>query len=366
MRGAITKSLPVDLEQLGWDAALATALDAVDAPGLVPARVAVEHNHLYRVRTETGELLAEAAGRLRHAAGGPDGLPAVGDWVAISTGARRASIRAILPRRSCFARKAAGDPTQRQVVAANVDTVLLVSGLDGDFSPRRVERYLVAAAESGAAPVVVLNKTDLCSAAARAEAVDAIRAVAPGVPLHATSCERAEGLRELEAYLTPGRTVALLGSSGVGKSSIINQLLGSDRQQTRRVHRRTSRGRHTTVHRELLLRPAGGVIIDTPGMRELQLWDSGQALEQAFDDVDALAADCRFRDCRHRSEPGCAVRAAVADGRLPAARLHHFHRLEDERAALRERQEQLDRIAEARRTRPAQSAARAPRRLSGT
>ena len=356
--------MPIDLAALGWDGALATELAAVDPPGLAPARVAVEHNHLYRVQAETGELLAEAAGSLRHAAAGPDGLPAVGDWVAIRSGGRRASICAILPRRSCFARKAAGDPTKRQVVAANVDTVLLVSGLDGDFNPRRVERYLVAAAESGATPAVVLNKTDLCTAAERAGAVEAVRAAAPGVPVHATSCARAQGLDELEAYLAAGRTVALLGSSGVGKSSIINGLLGSERQQTRRVHGRTGRGRHTTVHRELLLRPGGGVIIDTPGMRELQLWDSGQALEAAFDDVDALAAGCRFRDCGHRGEPGCAVRAAVADGRLPAARLHHFHRLADERAALRERQEQLDRIAEARRTRPARAAARAPRRLS--
>lgn len=359
-----SKSISSNLEPLGWDAEFAAALDALEAPGLAPARVAVEHNHLYRVHAPAGELLAEAAGSLRHAASGPDGLPAVGDWVAIRTGGRRAAIRNILPRRSCFARKAAGDPTLRQVVAANVDTVLLVSGLDGDFNPRRVERYLVAAAESGAAPVVVLNKMDLCPAAERAAAVDAIRSIAPDVPLHATSCARAQGLEQLEAYLDHGRTVALLGSSGVGKSSIINHLLGSERQQTRRVNRRTSRGRHTTVHRELLLRPGGGVVIDTPGMRELQLWDSGQALETAFDDVDGLGAGCRFRDCGHRSEPGCAVRAAVAEGRLPAARLAHFHRLADEREALRSRQEQLDRIAEARRTAPGRAAARAPRRLS--
>ena len=213
---------------------------------------------------------------------------------------------------------------------------------------------------------MVLNKSDMCAAGEEAAAVAAIRAIAPDVPVHATSCVRGQGIDRLAAYLAPGRTVALLGSSGVGKSSIINHLLGSDRQQTRRVHRRTRRGQHTTVHRELLLRPGGGVIIDTPGMRELQLWDSGRALEAAFDDVDALAADCRFRDCSHRSEPGCAVRAAVADGQLAAARLHHFHRLADERAALRTRQEQLDRNAEARRTRPDRAAARAPRRLSSS
>ena len=354
--------MPIDLEQLGWDGAFAAALDAAEAPGLTPARVAIEHNHLYRVYTRDGELLAEASGSLRHAAAGPDGLPAVGDWVAIRVGGKRASIHAILPRKSCFARKAAGDPTQRQVVAANVDTVLLVSGLDGDFNPRRVERYLVAAAESGAAPVVVLNKADLCPSAS--DAVETIRAIAPRVPVHATSCAQPTGLDQLKAYLVPGRTVALLGSSGTGKSSIINHLLGSERQQTRRVHRRTSRGRHTTVHRELMLRPAGGVIIDTPGMRELRLWDTGQALEATFDDVDALAGDCRFRDCRHRSEPGCAVREAVAAGRLPAARLNHFRRLEIERTVLQERQQQLSRMAEARQDQPSRPAARSSRRLS--
>jgi ribosome biogenesis GTPase len=355
-------ALPIELEQLGWDGAFAAALDAVGTADLVPARVAIEHNHLYRIHARDGELLAEAAGSLRHAAAGPDGLPAVGDWVAIRVGGRRASILAVLPRRSCFARKAAGDPTQRQVVAANVDTVLLVSGLDGDFNPRRVERYLVAAAESGAAPVVVLNKSDMCPAVE--EAVAAIRAIAPRVPVHATSCAQPTGIDQLKAYLAPGRTVALLGSSGTGKSSIINQLLGSERQQTHRVNRRTSRGRHTTVHRELMLRPAGGVIIDTPGMRELRLWDTGRALEATFDDVDALAGDCRFRDCSHRSEPGCAVREAVAAGHLQAARLDHFRLLETERTGLQARQDELSRMVEARQDRPSSPAARSPRRLS--
>lgn len=358
----MTAPPPADLARLGWDRSFAAAFDAMAAPGLVPARVGVEHNHLYRVFTAGDELLAEAAGSLRHAADGPDALPAVGDWVAVRPGtARQATIRAVLPRRSCFARKAAGDPARRQVVAANVDTVFLVSGLDGDFNPRRVERYLAAAAESGAAPVVVLNKTDVCGAVAAA--VAAIRALAPLVPLHATSCKEPRGLEPLAAYLTGGRTVALLGSSGAGKSTIVNHLLGAERQRTRSVRRGDSRGRHTTVHRELLVRPAGGVIIDTPGMRELQLWDTDRALEEAFDDVDGLAGDCRFRDCRHRSEPGCAVRAAVAEGRLAATRLEHFQQLAAERAALDERRERLERMAAQRRPGAPRPAARGSRRL---
>ena len=345
----MTATLPAELARLGWDRSFAAAFDAVAAPGLVPARVGVEHNHLYRVLTDGGELLAEAAGSLRHAAAGGDALPAVGDWVAVRAGAaRRATIRAVLPRRSCFARKAAGDPTRRQVVAANVDTVFLVAGLDGDFNPRRMQRYLAAAAEGGAAPVVVLNKADVCDAVD--EAATAIRALAPRVPLHATSCKEAHGLDALAAYLTGGRTVALLGSSGVGKSTIVNRLLGVERQRTRSVRGRDSRGRHTTVHRELLVRPGGGVIIDTPGMRELQLWDTDRALEDVFDNIEALAGDCRFRDCRHRSEPGCAVRGAVAAGQLAAGRLAHYQRLEDERAALQERRERLERMAEQRRS----------------
>ena len=350
---------PGSLDAFGWDERFAAALEALEASDLQPARVTVEHNHIYRLQTVSGELLAEAAGSLRHVAGGSDGMPAVGDWVAVRTGGRRAAIRAILPRRSCFARKAAGDPTRRQVVAANVDTVLLVSGLDGDFNLRRIERYLAAAADSGAAPVVVLNKADLHPAPQDAAAT--VRRSVPRLPVHVTSCPQAQGTEQLEQYLEPGRTVALLGSSGAGKSSIINQLLGSDRQRTARVNRRTGRGRHTTVHRELLLRPGGGVIIDTPGMRELQLWDTGQALEAAFDDIDALAADCRFRDCGHDREPGCAVRAAVAAGGLPAARLAHYQRLMDERQGLQARQVELERNTAGRRGRPPQAG---PRRLS--
>ena len=338
------------LGELGWDDGFSAAFDALEDPRLIPARVGIEHNHFYRVLTAGGELMAQASGRLRHRAAGQDELPAVGDWVAVAVAAYddKATIRAILPRRSSFSRKAAGDPTARQVVAANIDVVLVVAGLDGDFSPRRIERYLVAAADSGARPAVVLNKADLEENVALR--VAEVRKAAPDVPVHPTCCKTGRGLEDLARYLEAGRTLALLGSSGVGKSTLINRLLGESRQKTQAVRSADSRGRHTTIHRELIAAPGGGIIIDTPGMRELQLWDSDRALEEAFAEIDALAADCRFRDCRHRQEPGCAVRAAVQAGTLPAIRLTHYLRLEDERAHLDRRRDELARLEEKKRT----------------
>ena len=333
------------LARLGWSQFFADAFDQIAEADLEPARVGIEHNHLLRVYTASSELLATASGKLRHSADGPAELPAVGDWVGVCPNPEGpAQIRAILPRRTCFSRKAAGDTTQRQVVASNIDTVFLVSGLDQDFSPRRIERYLVAAADSGATPVIVLNKGDL------AEDIDAavltLREMAADVPIHVTSCEDGRGLDALERYLADGQTIALLGSSGVGKSTLINRLLGYDRQRTRNVRPHDSHGRHTTVHRELLLHPDGGVIIDTPGMRELRLWDTQGGLETAFDEIEALVDDCRFRNCQHRTEPGCAVRQAVEDGHVSAGRLAHYHQLQDERTRLGERRDQLAELAE--------------------
>ncbi len=351
-----------DLTRLGWDRSFAAAFDALEQPELMPARVGIEHNHLYRVYTHEGELMASTAGKLRHQAAGPEALPAVGDWVAVRVGDdRQATICAILPRRTSFCRKAAGDPTKRQVVTANIDTVFLVSGLEGDFNPRRVERYLVAAAESGATPVIVLNKTDLCDSVK--DAVQAVRSIAPLVPVYPISCLERQSLEPLVSYLQDSQTVALLGSSGVGKSTIINCLLGQDRQRTQRIRKHDRRGRHTTVHRELLVRPDGGVIIDTPGMRELQLWDTNRALEAAFEEIDGLAPACRFRDCQHRTEPGCAVRQAVEKGQLPPERLEHYHQLQDERASLHGRRNELSHMAEKRRTTVSHREAKATKRL---
>ncbi len=324
--------MPQALEDLGWTPRLEEAFANHRAAGLTPARVSREHTHIYSVLTGGTERLARVAGRIRYQAEARSDYPAVGDWVAIELppSGGDARIKAILPRFSRFSRRSAGDPTEEQVVAANIDVVFLVSGLDNDFNPRRIERYLLTAWESGASPVVVLNKADLATDL-EALIADAEQA-AQGTPVHAVSAKQPESLDVLRSYLGRGRTAALLGSSGVGKSSIANALIGEQRLATREVRARDSRGRHTSTSRQMVLLPGGGILIDTPGMRELQLWDTGEALVNAFADVEALAESCRFRDCRHRSEPGCAVHGAVADGRLPPERLDSYHKLQDEQA----------------------------------
>ncbi len=313
----------------GWCSRFQQAFDALAEPGLEPARVAREDRDRYLVLTATGEREAVLAGRLRHEAEHALDLPAVGDWVAVrDPGDGDAVIAAVLPRASAFVRKRAGETSEEQVVAANVDTVFVVAGLDGDFNVRRIERYLAAGWESGAQPVVVLNKSDL------AQDLDAVRAeveaVAVGVPVVAVSALERDGLESLAPWLVPGATVALLGSSGVGKSTLLNALLGEERQATAEVREDDSRGRHTTARRELVALPGGALLIDTPGMRELALWGDAEGLDVAFPDVAALAEGCRFRDCRHEGEPGCAVREAVERGALDLARLESWHKLQRE------------------------------------
>jgi ribosome biogenesis GTPase len=300
------------------------------AAGCEPARVALEHTHIYRVMLEGGEGLARVSGRLRHSALGRADYPAVGDWVAIKPTAHtgRWSIHAVMPRTSQFTRKVAGSRAEEQVVAANVDTVFLVTGLDGDFSPRRLERYLILSWESGAQPVILLNKADVTDDVA--SFLSEAERVASGVPVHAMSTKSGLGVDALAQYLVPGRTLAFLGSSGVGKSSIINRLAGQELLKTRDVRASDSRGRHTTTHRELVVLPEGALVIDTPGMRELQLWEAREGLGEVFEDIQSLAAGCRFRDCGHRAEPGCGVRQAVEEGSLDAGRLANFLKLQDE------------------------------------
>ena len=350
------------LAALGWNGRLQEAFAPYAADGLMPARVVLEHTHIYRVWAADGESLARVAGRLRHDASGRADFPAVGDWVAVDPARQggNARIRAVLPRFSRFSRHAAGDVTEEQIVAANIDTVFLVTGLDGNFNPRRIERYLVVAWESGAVPVIVLNKSDLVDDVS--PYVNDVQALAPAVDVHAVSCETPETLAPLKSYLGFGRTGALLGSSGVGKSTIVNRLIGSDLLRTRDVRDWDSRGRHTSTARQLIVLPEGGVLIDTPGMRELQLWETGDALTGAFGDIDRLAEQCRFRDCSHATEPGCAVRDAVESGELSSARLESFQKLAAEQEFQARKQDQRAQI-DKRRGRIGAKAARQIKRL---
>jgi ribosome biogenesis GTPase len=306
---------------------------AVD--GAVPARVIAQQRGFWRVAGGFAECWGEASGKLRLAADAGAEWPAVGDWVAVEIrdGEKSALILEVLPRRSRFVRKSPGKKVEEQVIAANVDTALLVSALDGDFNPRRMERYLAQCWESGAKPALVLNKADACAdPLARAAEIER---VALGAPVYLISARTGEGFEELEKMLTPGQTFVLLGSSGVGKSTVANRLLGESRQEVQAVREGDSRGRHTTTVRELFVLPGGALLMDTPGLREVQLWDAEEGLAEVFADIDLLAAQCRFGDCKHEAEPGCAIRAAVGAGTLDQARLESQRKLLKEQEFLR-------------------------------
>ena len=334
----------MQLYALGWDSHFDESFQEYKSQDLLPARIAQEHKSLYLLYSELGELSAKVRGKLRFEAGSKEGMPAVGDWVAVRPldGDSRAIIYGVLPRKSAFLRKVAWVKTESQVLAANVDVVFLVMGLAKDFNLRRLERYLTLAWESGAMPVVLLNKADLC------DDVDSriadVGTVAFDVPAHAISAKDGTGLDLVRDHIGPGRTAALLGSSGVGKSTLINRLIGTERQATGEVREADGRGRHVTSSRELVALPAGGVVIDTPGMRELQMWADEESLKGSFDDVETLAVECRFRDCEHESEPGCAVMQAVEDGGLEAKRVTSYKKLKRELAILATRKDQRARL----------------------
>ena len=322
------------IENLGWDAYFEALRIECVGDGCVPARVISQHRGLWRVAGDFEECWAEASGKLRKESEAGGDWPAVGDWVSaeILSGQPNATIQQILPRRSRFVRKVAGKQIAEQVIVANIDVALVVAALDGDFNVRRIERYLAQSWESGAHPAIVLNKADAC--AEPQELMAEIERIAMGVAIFLVSAKTGEGLEALEASFKKGQTIVLLGSSGVGKSTLVNRLLQEERQPTHAVRASDSRGRHTTTSRELFVMPSGALIIDTPGLRELQLWNAAEGLTQTFADVDELAGQCRFTDCQHQNEPGCAVQGALSEGGLAADRLESWRKLQREQEFL--------------------------------
>jgi ribosome biogenesis GTPase / thiamine phosphate phosphatase len=319
----------LDLERLGWTPSLDEAFEPYAADH-VAGRIAVEHRGAFVAYTQDGELWAHTAGRLRHIADDRSELPAVGDWAAlrVSAGEAKGTIAAVLPRKSAFIRKEAGFETGGQVLAANIDLVWIVGALTKGLSARRFERYLAVAWESGAQPVIVLTKADLGDA--DPERIGEVERVAVGSEVIVTSAVTGEGIDVLEAQLA-GKTAALLGVSGVGKSTLINRLLGTEHLATLPTDN-ADVGRHTTTHRELVVVPSGGLVIDTPGLRELVPWEAETGLDVVFSDIDELSTQCRFDDCAHRTEPGCAIRAALASGDLEITRLRTYEKMQRELA----------------------------------
>jgi len=319
--------MEMSLKQLGWHSYFDALWQGREEVHWLPARVISQQRGLWRVAGDFEECWAEASGALRAAAEVGGDWPATGDWVATETlsGGGRPLIQQVLPRRSKFVRKVAGRRMEEQVIAANVDTAFVVMALDGDFNVRRLERYLAQCSESGAKSIVVLNKSDDCAdVAARVAEVESIAA---GVPIFAVSARTGDALNRLDTFLSAGQTIVLLGSSGVGKSTLLNHFLRRDAQAVQPVRPGDSRGRHTTTSRELFALPGGALLIDTPGLRELQLWDAVEGVEQAFADIAELAAACKYGNCGHTNEAGCALQAALSEGRLDQGRLENWRKL---------------------------------------
>ena len=320
----------MDLSDLGWDEEREQQFAEHYKDGLFPARVIVSTHLFYKLMSENGDITGKLSGKFRHTCSSKGDFPTVGDWIAFKPSKNKGfvPIQAILERKSAFSRKVAGKVSDKQVIAANIDTILIVNGLDQDFSLRRIERYVTLAGESGAGFVIVLNKADLCKDLDNV--IASIRDLFEDVPVHAISALDDHGLDTILELFVPGSTYVFLGSSGVGKSTIINRLLGEDRIRTSSVSDHDGRGRHTTTSKNLMLLPNGAIVIDTPGLREVQLLCTGEGLKCAFPDIETLAEGSRFTDCTHTSEPGCAVLAAVENGAVPGERLDSYHKLKRE------------------------------------
>jgi ribosome biogenesis GTPase / thiamine phosphate phosphatase len=335
----------MNLKVLGWNNYFEKEFVPFAGSEYVPGRIFEGQKHSYRVLTEKGEVIAEVSGKFRFGAVGQQDFPAVGDWVvlAVREDERRATIHKILQRKSKFSRKTAGITTEEQVLAANIDTLFLVTALNNDFNIRRIERYLIIAWESGANPVIVLSKADLCEDVE--DKLTQVESVAIGVPVHVVSTIEKFGVKELDRYLFEGNTAALLGSSGVGKSTLINYILGEEIQKVQGL-RNDDRGRHTSTFREMFLLPQGGMLIDTPGMRELQLWNGSEGISEAFEDIEAVSMNCRFSDCKHLKEPGCAVKEAIRNGEIDEKRYENYLKLKKELEYIEKKQKTLDKLIE--------------------
>lgn len=326
------------MTDLGWNSFFESHYEPYRHNNYSVMRIIRENKEKYIALNDEGEFIAEVTGKFRFENNLKGQYPSVGDWVVtiVLSKEKKATIHGILPRKSVFSRKVAGEITEEQPVAVNVDFVFIVTGLDENFNLRRIERYLSLAWESGAVPVILLNKADLCEISEQRKFE--VESISFGVDVHVLSAHHLESLNVLMKYIKPGRTVAFLGSSGVGKSTIINSLLGEDRLQTQKVSQSESRGRHTTTYRELHILPQGGMVIDTPGMREIQVWGNEEGLEQSFADIEELSHRCRFKDCSHENEPGCGVRQAIDNGELDIDRYNSYLKLKKEYSYLSDRQ----------------------------
>lgn len=345
------KEIRYELKDLGWNEEWQQKYCEVlqqrenDSSLLKIGRVAIEHKNMYRVITENGEILAVPSGKMKHKAMGREYYPAVGDWVLLdrnesTTG--NAIIHGILNRKSKFSRKVAGNQTDEQIIATNIDIAFICTSINLDFNLRRLERYLTMAWESGAVPVILLTKSDLCEDIE--EKVALVESVAFGVDIVSISSKTGMGINNLRRYIKAGDTVAFLGSSGVGKSSVVNYLFGEERLQVKDVREEDDKGRHTTTHRELIVLPEGGIVIDTPGMREFQILDISEGIESTFEDIEELALQCRFNDCLHSNEPGCRVKTAIRNGELTQERYSNYLKLKKEARFLALKEKKKERI----------------------
>ncbi|MBC7960043.1 MAG: ribosome small subunit-dependent GTPase A [Vallitaleaceae bacterium] len=325
----------MNLKQYGWNNFFEKQYKEKGYEGMKVGRVIIDHNNVFQVVTEDGEIVVELSGKVLRGENGRT-KPSVGDWVVLQKREDKWLAEDVLPRKSKFSRKMAGNDTLEQIVATNIDTIFIVSSLNHDFNLRRLERYLIVAWDSGATPVIILSKSDLCEDAD--EKIEAVEEIAPGVQVHSISALEAEGMEQLKQYLGEGKTIALIGSSGVGKSTLLNTLAGEELLKVSGIREDDDRGKHTTTHRQLVLLPSGGMILDTPGMRELQLWQADEGIDHVFSDIQSLADQCKFTDCKHESEPGCAVLSAISSGIMKSDRLESYIKLKKELAFVERKQ----------------------------